>query len=84
MDKEKLPVKGQFFCVMIINKIISTIFLIYRTQLEIYQRFFLYIDVSTWNIDLPTKTDKKIIPILLLACKCEIAQDFILYVAKVV
>ncbi|ASE32793.1 hypothetical protein CKL83_27025 [Bacillus anthracis] len=38
---------------------ISTIFQIYRTQLKIYQRFFEYIDVSTRNIDLPTKTDSR-------------------------
>ncbi|HDR6304843.1 TPA: hypothetical protein ACLBZV_004817 [Bacillus cereus] len=52
--------------------------------MKLYRRFFEYIDVSTMDIDLPTKTDKKIISILLRACKCEIAQDFILYVAKVV
>ncbi|KWW51828.1 hypothetical protein AWW69_07380 [Bacillus cereus] len=37
---------------------ISAIFQIYRTQLEIYQRLFEYIDVSTQLIDLPTILDK--------------------------
>ncbi|PGL77469.1 hypothetical protein CN931_24790 [Bacillus sp. AFS054943] len=41
------------------NEIISTIFRIYLSQLQIYQRFFQYIDVSTRDIDLSTNNDKK-------------------------
>ncbi|QHH86893.1 hypothetical protein FPL02_26360 [Bacillus paranthracis] len=44
--------------VTLVNEIISTIFQIYRTQLELYRRFFYYIDVSTRNIDLPTINDE--------------------------
>ncbi|MBR9744591.1 hypothetical protein CWB32_11505 [Bacillus cereus] len=36
---------------------ISTIFKIYLTQIQIYQRFLKYIDDSTRDIDLPTKFD---------------------------
>ncbi|TKJ04385.1 hypothetical protein FC702_13335, partial [Bacillus cereus] len=35
------------------NRIISTIFQIYRRFLHLYQRFFHYIDHSTQDIDLP-------------------------------
>ncbi|AUD22970.1 hypothetical protein CU648_10670 [Bacillus sp. HBCD-sjtu] len=65
--------------------------------MKLYQRFFEYIDcnlkyindffnISTFRHWISTYRQKlkKIIPILLRACKCEIAQDFILYVAKVV
>ncbi|KAA0764961.1 hypothetical protein DN410_10105 [Bacillus sp. SH5-2] len=41
------------------NEIISMIFRIYLSQLQIYQRFFQYIDVSTRDIDLSTNNDKK-------------------------
>ncbi|OOZ81959.1 hypothetical protein BHL35_06350 [Bacillus cereus] len=41
------------------NEIISTIFRTYLSQLQIYQRFFQYIDVSTRDIDLSTNNDKK-------------------------
>lgn len=84
LDKVRLPVKGQFFLwhdnkwnyindfsnISTVTWNISTIFLIYRRFDTGYR--------------LTDKSWQKIIPILLRACKCEIAQDFILYVAKVV
>ncbi|PEC82824.1 hypothetical protein COK00_07025 [Bacillus cereus] len=44
---------------VVVCEIISTIFKIYRSFLQIYQRFSKYIDGSTENIDLPTNNDTK-------------------------